>query len=142
MRIKDARQTFLGVWIKNILEKKEILVYGDGRQIRDFNYVDDVVKALLMTARSEEYYGSIFNLGSEEPINLVDTAKLLIKSAGTGKYKLIPFPLDRKSIDIGNYYADYRKIKSSLGWTSEISLEEGLSKTYNYYKKFGKYYLN
>lgn len=133
MRVKDARQTFLGIWIRNLLEDKPILVFGDGRQIRDFNYVDDVVEALLLCAVSEDANGEIFNLGADDPINLKDTAELLVKVAGYGRYELVPFPDDRKAIDIGDYYADYRKIRAKLGWKPAVPLEDGLMRTLAYY---------
>lgn len=135
MRVKDARQTFLGIWIRRILEGKPILVFGDGKQIRDFNYVDDVVSAMLMAAESEDANGEIFNLGADDPINLKNSAELLVKLCGSGSFEIVPFPEDRKVIDIGDYYADYRKIRSKLGWKPVIQLEEGLQRTIEYYRK-------
>ena len=140
MRVKDARQTFLGIWIKNVIEGNKILVFGDGKQIRDFNYVEDVVNAILLSAQSEDANGMIFNLGADDPINLEDTAKIIIEILHNANYELVPFPADRKAIDIGDYYADYRKIRSKLGWQPKISLEEGLKLTIDYYQKFNKYY--
>lgn len=140
MRVKDARQTFLGIWIKNILIGDEILVFGDGKQIRDFNYVDDVVDALLLSAQSDKVNGMIFNLGADDPISLEETAKLIISLSKSSKYKLISFPKDRKAIDIGDYYADFKKIKSKLGWIPKVSLKLGLKLTVEYYKKNKKQY--
>ncbi len=135
MRIKDARQTFLGVWIRNILRDEPLMVFGDGKQIRDFNYVDDVVDAFLLAASSPDSSGKIYNLGADDPISLNDTAELMIKVHGGGAYEIVPFPADRKIIDIGDYYADYRRIRSQLGWLPTISLAEGLKKTLNYYRQ-------
>ena len=140
MRVKDARQTFLGIWIRLLVENKPILVFGDGKQIRDFNYVDDVVNALLLSAASDDANGQIYNLGADDPVNLKNTAELLIKINGRGDYKIVPFPEDRKVIDIGDYYADYRKIRSQLGWKPKISLDKGLKKTLDYYTQFSSHY--
>jgi len=140
MRVKDARQTFLGIWIKSIVDGNKILVFGDGKQIRDFNYVDDVVNAILLSAQSNEVNGMIFNLGADDPINLEDTAKIMIDIARTSSYELVPFPPDRKVIDIGDYYADYQKINSSLDWKPQVLLREGLKRTIEYYQKFRKHY--
>jgi len=137
MRVKDARQTFLGIWIKKMVEGDGIQVFGDGKQIRDFNYVDDVVNAMLMCATNEEANGEIFNLGADDPINLKDTAELLIQVNGGGSYEVVPFPPDRKSIDIGDYYADYRKIRAKIGWKPQVLLEEGLRRTLDYYRRYG-----
>lgn len=140
MRVKDARQTFLGIWIRNIIEDKPVLVFGDGRQIRDFNYVDDVVEALLLCGLSDEANGQIFNLGAEDPINLKDTAELLVRVAECGRFELVPFPAERKAIDIGDYYADYRKIRAKLGWRPTVPLEEGLQRTVAYYREHAAHY--
>ena len=140
MRVKDARQTFLGIWIKNVIDGNTILVFGDGKQIRDFNYSDDVVNAILLSAQSDAANGMIFNLGADDPINLEDTARLMIEISPNANYGLVPFPADRKAIDIGDYYANYRKIKSKLGWQPKVELKDGLKLTIDFYKKFQKHY--
>jgi UDP-glucose 4-epimerase len=135
MRVKDARQTFLGIWIKQLIDGSPIQVFGDGAQIRDFNYVDDVVTALLAAAADPAADGQIFNLGSDETINLRDLAALLVEINGSGYYEVVPFPPDRKSIDIGDYYADYRLIQGRLGWRPKINLREGLARTLAFYRE-------
>ncbi|MCJ7596558.1 MAG: GDP-mannose 4,6-dehydratase [Desulfobacterales bacterium] len=141
MRIKDARQTFLGIWIRYLIEDKPIEVWGNGRQIRDFNYVDDVVTALLMTGLSEEVNGQIYNLGSPEHINLEELAALMVRVHGRGSYLVVPFPKDRQPIDIGDYFADFNKIRLALEWGPATGLEEGLSKTFQYYYRHVDHYL-
>lgn len=141
MRVKDARQTFLGIWIKNLVEGKRIEVWGDGLQVRDFNYVEDVTEAMLMAALSERSIGQIYNLGSPERVNLKDLAALMIKVHGRGEYEVIPFPEDRKPIDIGDYYADYSKIRDALNWNPRHGLEQGLTTTLQYYYQFIHEYL-
>ena len=140
MRIKDARQTFLGIWIKKIIEGKPFEVWG-GEQLRDFNYVDDVVEALLMAAIKDITNGCIFNLGSEEVINLKELAKLLIDVNGGGELTIREFPEDRKKIDIGDYYSDFSFIKAKLGWEPRTLLKNGLEKTISFYKDNYRTYL-
>jgi UDP-glucose 4-epimerase len=140
MRVKDARQTFLGIWIKQIIQGEPIQVFGDGTQIRDFNYVDDVVDALLLSAAERSADGQIFNLGSDETINLRDLAALLVEVSGGGEYKVVPFPPDRKAIDIGDYYADYRLIQGRLGWRPRVALREGLRRTLEFYRAEREHY--
>jgi UDP-glucose 4-epimerase len=140
MRVKDARQTFLGIWIKRLINEESIQVFGDGSQIRDFNYVDDVVEALLMAGASPAADGGIFNLGSDETINLRDLAALLIEINGGGSFEIVPFPPDRKAIDIGDYYADYRLIRGRLGWHPKVPLREGLRHTLEFYRRECEYY--
>jgi len=140
MRVKDARQTFLGIWIQLAVENKPFQVYGDGLQKRDFNYVDDVVDALLRAASDERSSGQIFNLGAPNPISLADLAALLVSLNGTGEYRIVPFPPERKIIDIGDYYADYSAIQNKLGWQPSVTLQEGLSKTLLFYREHRSHY--
>ena len=140
MRVKDARQTFLGVWIWKLLNGEPLDVYGDGTQLRDFNYVDDVVDALVLAARSDDAVGGVFNLGGTPPVTLKDLATLLIRLNGSGHHRMIPFPRDRIAIDIGSYYADCRKAGSVLNWCPEVNLAEGLSRTLEFYRACGAQY--
>lgn len=140
MRVKDARQTFLGIWVRNLICGKPLLVYGDGKQVRDFNYVDDVVDAMLMAMKSDEAIGEIFNLGADDPVTLKDTAEMMVRLHEGGSYRIVPFPPERKAIDIGDYYGDYRRIRAKLGWKPKTSLEDGLRKTLQYYQQFRGYY--
>jgi UDP-glucose 4-epimerase len=140
MRVRDARQTFLGIWIRRLIDKNPIQIFGDGKQKRDFNFVSDVVDALLRAAASNDSNGKVFNLGHSEHVSLNELAALLVKLNGGGNYELVPFPDDRKTIDIGDYYADFRKIEKSLGWTPTVNLEEGLKETLEYYRSNHAHY--
>lgn len=133
MRVKDARQTFLGIWIRLLVENKPIDVWG-GEQLRDFTYVDDAVDALILAATQEAADGKVYNLGGFKPTTLADLAKLLVKVNGSGEYRVRKFPKDRKMIDIGDYYADDSRIRSELGWAPRIELEEGLTRSLDYYR--------
>jgi len=135
MRVVDARQTFLGVWVRRLLEGDEILVYGDGRQRRDFNYVDDAVEALLAVAGSEAAIGEIYNLGGDEVVSLGELAELLVRLNGSGRFRLVPFPAEQKAIDIGDYYGSYAKLATALGWRPAVSLADGLARTLDYYRQ-------
>jgi UDP-glucose 4-epimerase len=135
MRVKDARQTFLGVWIRRLIEKEPIQIFGNGEQRRDFNFVSDVVDALLLAAVKKNSEGQVFNLGDRGHISLRELAELLIRINGEGRYQLIPFPEDRKAIDIGDYYSDFDKIENALSWSPRVTLEDGLKATLEYYRQ-------
>ena len=134
MRVKDARQTFLGIWIRRLIDQKPIQIFGSGTQRRDFNFVTDVVDALLRAAASDDANGQVFNLGHQEHVSLQELAALFVKLNGSGNYELVPFPDDRKAIDIGDYYADFRKIDKLLGWSPQVGLENGLGRTLDFYR--------
>lgn len=139
MRIKDARQTFLGIWIRLSIEEKPFEVWG-GEQLRDLTYVDDCVDAMLMAAQNEKSNGKVYNLGGNEIISLKQLAQILVKVNGKKGYLIKQFPDERKKIDIGDYYSDFTLIRETLGWKPKIRLEEGLKKTIEFYLKSMEYY--
>lgn len=140
MRVKDARQTFLGIWVRSLIEGKPIMVFGDGMQLRDFNYVDDCVDALLLAGASDKVNGRVFNLGNSEVIPLGGLADMMANLAPGMTFKLVPFPTERKAIDIGDYYGDFSLIKRELGWQPKVILREGLQRTVNYYQNHHRHY--
>jgi UDP-glucose 4-epimerase len=140
MRVRDARQTFLGWWIRQAIEGGEIQIYGDGNQVRDLNYVDDVVAALLLAAACPEADGQVFNLGAPSAVSLKDLAALLLKLAGGGRQAIVPFPSELKAIDIGDYYGDFSRIRKALGWEPRVGLEDGLTRTLEFFRKYRAFY--
>lgn len=139
MRVKDARQTFLGLWVRLLLENRPISVFGDGCQVRDFNYVDDCVDALLLAGANDVANGKIYNLGSPEVTSLRRVAELMVEGHG-GSFELLPFPPAHKAIDIGDYCGNFSRISRELGWTPKIGLREGLDKTIEFFRENGQHY--
>jgi UDP-glucose 4-epimerase len=140
MRVRDARQTFLGIWIRQLLDGETIQVFGDGQQVRDFNYVEDVKEAMLIAALQPTAVGKIYNIGAPDAYTLQEVAEMMVPMKKGGAYQLVPFPADRKAIDIGDYRADYQLIQRELGWTPQILLKEGLQKTVEYYWQHLEHY--
>ncbi len=141
MRIKDSRQTFLGIWIRRLLEGESIEVWG-GEQKRDFTYVDDAVDAMLRAAVDEQAWGKVFNLGGDCVVTLQQLASWLIEANDDqGNYVTREFPGDRKRIDIGDYYANDQLIRKTLGWQPRVSLQAGLRQTVHYYQKHIAHYV-
>jgi UDP-glucose 4-epimerase len=140
MRVKDARQTFLGIWIRLLLEGRPFEVW-DGEQRRDFTYVDDAVEALLLAADSDQADGRFFNLGGCEVVTLRELAQLLVEVHGGGDFTVREFPAERKRIDIGDYYAEWNLIRDTLGWTPRVPLREALRHTLDYYRAHLSRYL-
>jgi len=140
MRIKDARQTFLGIWVRLILEGTPFEVW-EGQQLRDFTYVDDAVEAFLLAAASDEVNGMALNLGGDPVISLQEVADLLVQANGGGTYSVKTFPEDRKRVDIGDYYSDFSRIHELLGWKPKVPLTEAVNETLDYYRENLEHYL-
>jgi UDP-glucose 4-epimerase len=138
-QIRNDRQGFTGIFIRQALQKDTIKVFGTGKQVRDFNYVDDVVDALLLSGVTEGCYGRVFNLGAPKHYSLLDFISILERLCHM-KYELVPFPLDNKIIDIGDYYGDYSLFSRLTGWQPEVDLEEGVTRTLEFYRKHKEIY--
>ncbi len=138
-QMKHPRQGVLNWFLRQLIDHEEVKLYGTGEQIRDINYVDDVVSALLSVGSSDEVWGEVYNIGGSA-VSLKEFLETAIKCYGEGKYKVIKFPEDREKIEIGNYVADYTKLKNQTGWTPEVDLKSGLKKTFQYYEKHKSHY--
>ena len=143
--MKHNRQGFVAWFIRQALDNQEIQLFGDGKQLRDLNYVDDVVEAMLLAAVDEGSNGGVFNLGNHPPVTLLEFVQALLTVCqlhgyGQGGYRLVPFPTDKKRIDIGDYFADYGKIRNVLGWEPRVPLAEGLRRTIEYYVRNREHY--
>jgi UDP-glucose 4-epimerase len=139
LQIQNDRQGFIGVFLKRCLTGQTIQIFGDGKQVRDFNYVDDVVDALLLSLRHDECFGRVFNLGSTDRLSLLDFVQTLA-ALTDAPYKIVPFPADKKLIDIGDYYGDYTAFSLTTGWQPRVKLREGLDRTLAFYKQHGANY--
>jgi UDP-glucose 4-epimerase len=133
MRIKDARQTFLGIWVRRVVEDGVFEVWGGGQK-RDLTYVEDAVDAFLAAGALPETQGRVFNIGGNPPVTLADLADSLVVIAGTGRYEIKQFPPELARIDIGDYFADDRLFRELTGWAPQTTLAEGLARTVAYYK--------
>ena len=140
--IKHNRQGFIGWFIRLAVENREIEIFGDGSQIRDLVYVDDAAEAFLLAGASDQCNGDVYNVGGSEPTRLNELVALLIKVAGQGRVTHVPWPSEKKSIDIGSFCTDSTKFQSTVGWTPRVSLEQGLQDTVAYYRRHLDQYLD
>jgi UDP-glucose 4-epimerase len=139
--IRHNRQGFIGWFIRKATLGERIEIFGDGLQRRDFDYVEDVVDAFLRAGASDASDGRVFNLGGLAAVSLLDLVKLMIEVAGQGSYTIVPFPEERKRIDIGDFATDSSRIRGTLGWEPQTSLQEGLTCTLAFYREHKEHYL-
>ncbi len=139
LRIRDARQTFLGIWIRRVLEGQPFEVWG-GDQLRDMTYVDDVTEAFL-AAVNPACYGRVFNIGGPPPASLLEIAGLMARIVPEAQFVTREFPADRATIDIGSYHADDSAFRMATGWAPKVGLEEGISRSIEWYRSRLKNYL-
>jgi UDP-glucose 4-epimerase len=139
--VKHNRQGFIGWFIRLAVEDREIQIYGDGSQLRDFVYVDDAAEAFLQAGASEACNGEVFNVGGLEPVSHRDLVHLLLEVAGSGRVRFIDWPEEKKAIDIGSFYADSSRLRAATGWQPRVTLREGLARTVAYYRQHLPQYL-
>ncbi|MBL8141375.1 MAG: NAD-dependent epimerase/dehydratase family protein [Acidobacteria bacterium] len=133
--IRHNRQGFIGWFIRLVVEDREIEVFGDGSQVRDFVFVDDAADAFLRAGADDACNGEVFNVGGDEPISHRDLVTMLTGIAGTGRVTYREWPPEKKAIDIGSFYADSKRFSSLTGWKPRVSLREGFTRTIAYYRE-------
>lgn len=138
-QIRNDRQGFIGILIRQALKGEKIRVFGTGQQLRDFNYVDDVVAALLLAGTTPACRGQVFNLGAPQHHSLLEFVQLLGAVCAID-YELVPFPADKRLIDIGDFYGDYTAFRGATGWQPEVPLADGLARTIAFYREHARDY--
>jgi len=139
--VKHPRQGFIGWFLRKVVEGGEIELMGDGTQLRDMNYVDDVVDALLLAAATPAARGQTYNLGAPAAVSLGDLARRMVEIAGRGSIRHVPFPPERKRIDVGSVTVDWSRIRRELGWSPRVEVDEGLTRSIRYYEQHLERYL-
>ena len=140
--IKHNRQGFIGWFIRLAIEDREIEIYGDGSQRRDFVFVEDAAHAFMLAGASDACNGEVFNVGGEQPITHRELVTLLIDAAGTGSMRFVEWPPEKKRIDIGSFYTDSTKFRQTVGWQPRVSLRDGLRQTLDFYSRHLPHYLD
>jgi UDP-glucose 4-epimerase len=139
--MKHGRQGFITTFIRLALEGKDISVFGDGRQLRDFTYVGDAVDAFLAAGVTEAIHGSALNVGGQEPVPLIEVACLCQELAAMGgQVQTAPWPPEREKIDIGSIYVDHARLTEATGWEPTVGLRDGLRETIEFYREHGEHY--
>ena len=139
-QMKHNRYGVLNWFIRLALDNETIPIFGDGRILRDFIYIDDLTSALMMCGLCDAAYGDLFNVGSGAPISFLDLMNKIVEIAGSGSYEYTPFTVERKALEPGDYWSDISKIKSVVGWEPRVPMEEGLQRTIAYYRAHRDHY--
>ncbi|MDI3475703.1 MAG: UDP-glucose 4-epimerase [Thermococcaceae archaeon] len=123
----------ISIFINRALRGEPLVIFGDGKQTRDFIYVKDVVKANLIAAESRKANGRVFNVATGKETTILELAMKIIEITGTTSSIVFDKP---RPGDIRHSRADISEIRK-LGFEPEWSLEEGLKKTVEWYSGLG-----
>jgi len=118
-------------FIESMLSGKEITIYGDGKQVRDFTYVSDIVQGII-SALETDLQEEAFNLGSGRPVLLIDVIKMLQGLAGSSSGIIF---CDQQKGDASKTFADISKAEYLIGYNPKTKLEEGLTKQVEWHRQ-------
>jgi len=139
-QMKHSQYGVVNWFVRLVIDNQLIPVFGDGSILRDFLYVDDCVDAILASAVRDEAVGEIFNVGVDQPTSFKELSDLLVRIAGTGRWEYAPFSSERKAQEPGDFYSDISKIRRTLGWMPSTTLEDGLRRTVDFYRRHKEHY--
>lgn len=139
-QMQHPKYNVLNWFVRLVLEKNDITVYGDGLQRRDYVYVADACQALLLAGISPQAVGQVLNVGSGEGVAFIDLIRQLLEVAGQGTYTMKPWPTGAMAYDVGDFVMAIDKIQTTLGWVPQTSLASGFEQTLDYYRKYQSCY--
>ncbi len=139
-QMKHHKYSILGWFIRQAMEGKTIKVFGDGNQIRDYIYIDDMVEPMCVVAATKDSDGQIINLGSGTGTMFKDMVQTVVDIVGSGNIEFVPWPQNYERVETGNSIADISKLKRLSGYAPVFDLNSGIERTYTYYKKHLKHY--
>lgn len=139
-QMKHAKYGILNWFIRLAFDGQTIKIFGEGKQLRDYNHIDDTVDALVRAGITPEAVGQVYNLGSGAAIEFREMTKQVVAACGSGAYEFVPWPEDRKRIEVGDFAADFSKAQKELGWNPVVKFDVGLRSTVEFYLRFRSHY--
>lgn len=138
-QMRHSRQGVFNFFLRQLIDGEKIRLFGTGQQIRDLNYIDDVIQALLLMGASDQVWGKTYNIGGT-PISLAEFVTTAIKVYGKGEFEMVAFPKEREKIEIGDYVADYSRLSKEVSWQPEVDIKDGIDRTIKFYEKNKEHY--
>ena len=134
-QMKHSKYSIINYFIRKAMEDKPITIFGDGKQLRDYIYLGDLVSAFLLASITDEAEGEVFNVGSGVGTRFKDMVNMVAEVVGKGEVVHVPWPEDYLNVETGDYITDISKMSKMLGWQPLIGLREGIEMTHVYYEK-------
>uniref|UniRef100_A0A7C3ZB40 SDR family NAD(P)-dependent oxidoreductase n=1 Tax=Desulfobacca acetoxidans TaxID=60893 RepID=A0A7C3ZB40_9BACT len=139
-QMKHSKYGIVNWFIRLALEGKPLTVFGEGKQKRDYIFVEDVAEGILSVALTPETAGQVYNLGTGVGTPFIDMVHLVAKNIPGTEVQYLPWPQDRYFVETGDFIADIRKITAATDWAPRVSLPEGIEKTIAYYRQHREQY--
>jgi len=139
-QMKHSKYSMINWFLRQVMENHSITIFGDGSQIRDYIYVDDLADAFIAASVNEQCYGHAFNVGSGRGTRFSEMAETIVKVAKSGNVEYVPWPEDYVNVETGDYITDISKICSFIDWQPMTDLKTGIEQTFEYYRKYKSHY--
>lgn len=130
--------TVLNRFFHLAVQKKPLVIFGNGEQLRDYLYIDDFTSAMLKVGVSPKTKGQTYNVGFGSSIQFKQMIELISEETGTEiVYK--EWPMMYQQVETGNYYSNIKKISQEIDWKPEIDFSLGVKKTISFLKEQSTY---
>jgi UDP-glucose 4-epimerase len=139
-QMKHSKYSMVNWFIRQAMENRQIEIFGDGGQVRDYIYVEDVADAFLKAAATPAAHGQVFNIGSGEGTSFRDMVEMILTTVGAGSVAHVPWPEQYLNVETGDYVTNISKFRRVTGWSPAVLIEEGIQNTYDYYKRHKSHY--
>lgn len=140
-QVKHHKYCIVNWFTRLAIENKAITIFGDGSQVRDYLFIDNLTDAFVKAGIEPAADGEVFNVGSGEGTSFKEMAETIVDTAGTGSITHVPWPDHYINVETGDFVADISKVKRVIDWKPGISLKEGIRRTVEFYRKNMKFYL-
>ena len=135
-QMKHSKYGIVNWFIRQALDGKELTIFGDGRQGRDYIFVEDLAEAMVALVLAPGTSGQVYNLGSATITPFIEMAHLVAEAVPGTVVKQVEWPADRYFVETGDYVSDLGKITKAIDWRPKTSIKEGINKTVDYYRKY------
>jgi UDP-glucose 4-epimerase len=133
-QMKHGEYGVLNWFVRRALRGEPIELYGEGRQTRDYTYVDDAAEAFRLAILRLPGDGAHFLVGSDFEASLAEIAQMVVAAAGQGKVVNRPYPPGVKEIEVLRFKTDFSRMRERAGWSPKVPLKEGIGRTVDFYR--------
>lgn len=139
-QMKHSKYSMVNWFIRQAMDNQVIRVFGDGLQVRDYIYVDDLAEAFIRASVSDKCMGKVFNVGSGVGVRFRDMAGTIVHAAKGGRVEFVPWPTDYINVETGDYVTDIARIRGAIDWKPATDFNAGVELTCEYYRQNKSHY--
>jgi nucleoside-diphosphate-sugar epimerase len=144
--MKHSKYSMICWFIRQAMAGGAITVFGDGSQVRDYIFVDDLAEAMITSGMhsfpTDGPLGHVFNVGCGAGARFIDMANTVVAAVGSGSVEPMDWPADYENVETGDYVTDITAVREALDWSPRVTLDDGIERTVRYYRDHGHKYFS